>query len=121
MNKPLINDLGAIDARFIANDQKFTNTDHSIGKLEGRVEKLEEARENHSNGFSKHGYAIDNLNVAVTGLSGSLIKVDTTLEEFKTAKNKVLGAIWLFKFVLTPTGVGAGVVYMIGQIVGLIK
>lgn len=115
---------GAIDARFQLVDQSLAGINKDIGRLENKVNYLEENQDKHHDGLTKHDNAIDTLNKTLgkldTTFEKSLCSVNQTLEEFKTIKQKAEGAIWLFKFVLAPSGALAAAVYIVQQVVQLV-
>ena len=78
--------FGAIDARFKGVDDKFITTNQTIGKLEGRVEKLEDISNYHSNGFTKHEGAIERMGHDITSISNSVSNILSTM-------NKGIGAL----------------------------
>lgn len=68
----------AIDARFKAVDEKFTTVCQDIGKLDRRVEVLEDVKESHSTGLSNHSLILERVEKQIDSIAknvGSLTKL----------------------------------------------
>jgi septal ring factor EnvC (AmiA/AmiB activator) len=104
---------GAIDARFQAVDERFHSVNKDIGRLEGKVNTLEQNQGLHHDGLTKHDYAIDKLTTALEGFKNTILEVNETIKEWGEMKQQVKGGIKLFKFVLAPIGGAAGLVYIV--------
>lgn len=99
----------AIDARFQAVDERFNSVNKDLGRLELRVDAVEENVGIHHDGITKHDHTLISLTKAIDD-------VTATLKEFTEIKNQVQGGITLWKWVLVPIGGFSGVLYIANQL-----
>jgi uncharacterized protein YukE len=79
-------DFGAIDARFRAVDDKFVTTNQDIGKLESRVDKLENTAGEHAIDLNGHKGSIDRM-------ADDMKSINKTVENILANMNKGIGAV----------------------------
>ena len=92
-----LNNGGAIDARFMAIDKAFESVNKELGKQEGRLDKLEESNNHHSNGFIKHETVIEHLTKSIDGMAKTVAetseKMSNSIDAIKNRISYFLGAI----------------------------